>query len=114
MGQRSVNRDLLSAQTLGASFTSDSINISEARSIWLQCIVTSASSLNGTLSIQASSTPTIETSWSQLGSLSGGVTANGVVNFDVQTTGAPFIRIKWVSTTGTGSLAASYSVKLEG
>lgn len=114
MAQRSVNRDFLSGQSMTTSFSSEPISIGEARSIWLQCIITGAAALNGTLSVQASSTPTVAGSWSLLGSLSGAVTANGVVNFDIQVTGAPYIRLVWTSVAGTASLVASYSVKLEG
>lgn len=111
MGQRSVSREVVQSFSMGADFVSPAIDVSQSRSTYIQVPVTGASGLSGTLSIEASAD---QINWLQLGALSVPISTNGVNAFDISTTGAPFMRVKWTRTTGTASASVTYSIKIEG
>lgn len=111
MGQRSVSREAVPSFSMGTDYVSPAIDVTQARSIYIQVPVTLASSLSGTLSIEASAD---QINWLQLGTLAVSVSTNGVNAFDISTTGAPFMRVKWVRTTGSATGSVTYSIKLEG
>ena len=96
--------------SLGADYSSPTIDVRQARSVYIQVPVTGASGLTGNLSIQASAD---DLNWLQLGSLTTAVSANGVQAFDISVTGAPYIRVNWARTGGTATGAIICAQKLE-
>lgn len=109
----SVTRVVAESQSMGASFTTAEINATEARSVFLQVKVSGAAALDGTLSIEATNDPLDTASWQQLGTLSVVVTNDGTRSFDIPVSGVPYLRVKWVRTTGTANARITYSIRLE-
>ncbi len=108
---------LLTAQALGASFNSPPTKILYIDNVGYEIDVSSASSLNGVFTIQVSASydeddqgnvikagiwttvqyPNTDTN------VSATVTSNGSVYFDLNQLSAPWARLVWTSSDGTGT-----------
>lgn len=106
------NYDFDAATSLGASVDGTSICIDKnVYGFSMQAVVTSASSLSGTLKLQASidvgSTPT---NWADVSGTSAAVTANGVTTWSVRDRhNFKFIRIVWTRVGGSGSMVSTFN-----
>jgi hypothetical protein len=90
----------ISAQSLGASFTSSSFSVGEFDRVGLQITVADASSLNGSLQLQASINGT---NWVNVGTATT-LTANTSILSDLASPYYKFIRFDYVRTAGSGTL----------
>lgn len=107
----STSKTVVESFSLGASYDSPAIDVRQSRSTYVVVVVTGASALTGTLSIEAS--PNGVDGWAQLGALSAALTGDITQAFDITTTGAPYIRVKWLRTGGTATGRIDCSVKME-
>lgn len=112
-------KKVITAQSMGATITSSPINIQLMDDVGLQAVVTAGTSPVGVLSVQVSADHLEDNSgnvlvagnWSTVQSPPGtdltlAVAANGAYYFDLSLLSAPFCRLVYTRTSGTGTLNA--------
>jgi hypothetical protein len=111
-------------QSLGADFSTTPTNILNMDSVGYEIDVSSASSLNGVFSVQVSLSYDRDSlgnvlnagSWTTIEDANGNpiqatVTANGTVVFDLNQLSAPWVRVLYTRTGGTGTANVYVSAK---
>lgn len=90
----------LTNQSLATTFTSGSFSVGSFDRIGLQCVVTSAASLNGSLQLQIS---VDGASWVNLGTATA-LTVDTVFVTELQNPYYNFVRYVYTATAGSGTL----------
>jgi hypothetical protein len=100
-----------SAKSLASSFDGASFNVGGFHSVAISNVVTSASSLNGTLKLQAS---VDGAAWGDVASASATITADGTTIFTIANNPYQFIRLVWTRTAGSGTLNSKAGTVMTG
>lgn len=114
----SVNAELLtpSAGNMGASVNGVPFRIDESDVFAIQAVVSGSASLDGTLRLQASCDvgpeATAVVNWTDVPDTDEAVVSDGTFLWNIVGAGWRWVRLAWVWTSGTGTLAARVQAKL--
>lgn len=119
---RTANNALFSAASLGASFNSDPVRLENMTHFSAQIVITAASTLNGTFTLEGSndagqdvngagSAVTGLSNWTTIGSTSQAVTADGSVLYNIVDTSFRWIRVVWTRTAGSATATCRFNAK---
>lgn len=109
---KSQTRILADSWSMGTSFTTDLVDITEADIVFVQLKVTDSSGLDGTFTIESNGFVGDNTTWQTLGNLSTAVSSDGLITFDIPSTAVPVIRVRWQRVTGTANVKIVSSIKI--
>lgn len=105
-----------SGTSLGASANGSAVSVDKNYGGFaIACVISSASSLNGTLKLQASldavtdSSLIASTSWADVPDSTVTVTTDGVTLYDVSDKNWKWVRVVYTRTGGSGSLTTTFN-----
>lgn len=98
-------------KSLGASFDGNSFNVAGFHDLAVSNVVSSASSLNGTLKLQGS---VDGTNWADVPSVTATLNADGTTIFSVANNSYQFIRLVWTRVGGSGTLNSKVGTVMTG
>jgi len=118
----SLSKDILSSQSMGASFTSKGVDISKIDLLSIQAVWTGGGSPTGDFIVQVSnddvalSTPDQAgnvVNWSTYPSSTISITTDGDLTYNIANIGYRWVRLKYTRTSGTGTIDAKLVVKVK-
>lgn len=103
------NQDIDSAVSLATSSNGTALLVDRQHAgFCLQSVISGASSLNGTLKLQAAiDTGNTAINWADIGGTTAAVTADGVVMWSVGRHHFKWTRIVWTRTAGSGTMTTT-------
>ncbi len=121
-GTRIGGFDLFTAKALGASFNSDPIRLAGMTRMALQFVVSGAAGLSGEVKLQVSADAGVDpgtgpadvtglSNWVDVASSAQTVTANGANIYSYSEISAPWARLVWTASSGTGTASARVFAK---
>jgi len=109
------NLTLQASNALGASFNGTAINVDKNSGFCLAAVVDTASTLNGTLKLQASLAAVKEiadipsTSWGDVSGITLTITADGCYLYTIDRHHFRWVRLVWTRTGGTGNVTQTFN-----
>jgi hypothetical protein len=103
------SQDIDSAVALSASSNGTPISVmKQFEGFALQAVISSSSSLNGTLKIQANiDSGSSTTNWADIGGTTATVIADGVTMWSIGRHHFKYVRIVWTRTAGSGTMTTT-------
>lgn len=113
----SFNKQFVSAQSMGASFQSVGVEVSEIDLLSIQAVWSGGGSPNGTFTLEVSNDDVAATdpgsvvNWSTYSGSSIAISDDGDLAYNVANMGYKWVRLAYARTSGTGTLDARILVK---
>lgn len=105
----SFNKEIATNQSLGASFDTEGYEVKEAKTLFIQAVWSGGGSPVGNFELQASS-DNVEFTRIQ-GTVLSVIGNSGSDGWNLQSIGYPYIRVRYVRTSGTGTCKVTISGK---
>jgi len=105
-GLEFVTKQVASAQSMGASFVTQGVDVSNALHVSFQGVWSGGGAPNGTFTVEVSNDNVADvagvTNWTTYGSSSIAIAADGDLGYSIANIGYRWARVRYVRTSGTG------------
>lgn len=109
-----LNGELASGASIAADFNSTPLALDSFTGASITATIKNAAAIVGVIKLQASNDniyPSGITKWIDVGSSSSAITADGNVLWNISPAFYKWLRVAWISTSGTALLDVNYNVK---
>lgn len=110
-----IPKQVATNQSMGASFVTTGVDVSNADLVSFQGVWSGGGAPNGTFTVEVSNDNVADvadvTNWTTYGSSSISITADGDLGYSIPNIGYRWARVRYVRTSGTGTLNMQSVVK---